>query len=165
MLSGRRRVAGIIGLDGTGLIRQSASMLMFATVIGGTWNAISPTGLLARPNAGDILVRGSRASLLPTLSANQVRSAIQRNPAICIVDARDEESFNHGGISGAINIPMVLGISEMRRTLEPVKYDAEVIVYCQSPACTFAKAVARKLLIMGYTRVEIMPGGWREWSK
>lgn len=38
------------------------------------------------------------------------------------------------------------------------------MVYCSESKCVDSTVVARALLRLGYTRVEIFQGGWDEWD-
>jgi rhodanese-related sulfurtransferase len=154
-----------IRLFNIGTIRQSALILLISITLGTVWHSFTSIGLLARPEAGDILIRESRSKFLPNVSAADVRESVAHNSRLWIIDARYEQSYRQGHLPGAIDIPVDTSLQAMRNALVNANHSDDIVVYCQSKTCAFAKAVARKLFILGYQNVKIMPGGWEEWKQ
>ena len=84
--------------------------------------------------------------------------------AVCIIDARSEEAFNDGHISGALNVPYDRFTEFYDFLLATVPKDAKVICYCWSPTCDFSDQLAQELRFMGYTNVLINREGWDAWQ-
>lgn len=77
------------------------------------------------------------------------------------VDARHEFDYRLGHIQGAVNVPLkdfspqdVGGLSK----------DKILVVYCDGQECNSSVELAKQLASLGFTRVKIFFGGWREWT-
>ncbi|MEO8945715.1 MAG: rhodanese-like domain-containing protein [Gemmatimonadaceae bacterium] len=82
------------------------------------------------------------------------------NPAVHIVDVREDTEWTAGHIAGAVHI----GKGVIERDIEakiPDK-DAAIILYCGGGFRSVLAADAVQK--MGYTNVASMAGGWREWT-
>lgn len=94
------------------------------------------------------------------LTIGETRERIERDPAVKLVDVREDREWALGHISGAEHI----GKGVIERDIEakiPDK-DAEIILYCGGG---FRSALsAEALQKMGYANVYSMDGGWREWA-
>ena len=72
-----------------------------------------------------------------------------------IVDVREPGEFNLGAIPGAVNIPL----GELRRRLEELNRDKEVIAYCSVGLRSYL--AARILVQHGFKEVRSLDGGYR----
>lgn len=77
-----------------------------------------------------------------------------------LVEALGASYFADAHLPGAINLPPGQ-VDRLARRLLPDD-DADIVVYC-SGACDSSKIVARRLELLGYTRVRIYGGGKEEW--
>ena len=87
------------------------------------------------------------------------RLQLLKTPDLLIIDVRSPSDYAAGHIQGAKNIPAF----DFNATALPK--DARLAVYCPNPACPQGKAVADKLIGMGFPRVSVLEGGFAEWTK
>ena len=78
-----------------------------------------------------------------------------------IVDCRKPQAFQHGHIGGSINMPLDAKTIRIVRFLQDVPLTKEVIIYCQSDACTWAEQMSKRLDSLGYENVVVFEPGWR----
>jgi rhodanese-related sulfurtransferase len=80
---------------------------------------------------------------------------------IVVVDALGPISYGAAHLPGAVNIPpqRVDDLAERRIP----SLDAEVVVYCQNPACESSVEVAERLVALGFRNVWHYSGGKDEW--
>lgn len=82
-----------------------------------------------------------------------------------IIDARDEEDFNKGRISGAINIPYDY-YEEFEFQLDEIDLEKILIIYCSGGECSLSIDLADYLMLdRGFFNVLVYEGGWPEWKE
>jgi rhodanese-related sulfurtransferase len=81
-----------------------------------------------------------------------------------LVDCRYKPDFELGAIDGAISVPVDLGLGEFQRILANVEKDADVVVYCQSPQCSFSHYSATMLAGAGFKNIAVFEGGFEAWE-
>lgn len=105
------------------------------------------------------IVNAAKANI-NQLTIAQTKARMEMNPAVKVVDVREDREWALGHIAGAEHI----GKGVIERDIEskiPDK-DAEIILYCGGG---FRSALsAENLQKMGYKNVYSMDGGWREWA-
>jgi rhodanese-related sulfurtransferase/DNA-binding HxlR family transcriptional regulator len=77
---------------------------------------------------------------------------------VVVVDVRPAEEFEAGHIEGAQSIPL----EELKRRLDEIPGDREVVAYCRGPFCAFAHEAVRTLRAEGRT-ARRLEEGWPEW--
>ncbi|GKS58539.1 sulfurtransferase [Nitrospira sp.] len=104
------------------------------------------------------LVEQSRARV-PTCSAVDVKSRLDRGDTFHFIDVREESEFAEGHATGARH----LGKGIIERDIESLIPDQQVpiILYCGGGYRSILAADALRL--MGYTDVTSMDGGIRAW--
>jgi len=83
-----------------------------------------------------------------------------------ILDARTEAIYRQGHVPGALNLSreqFAGDYAKQKSTLETDK-DRAVAVYCNGLDCEDSKMVSDALVKLGYRRVLIFKGGWKEWT-
>ncbi|HYH05250.1 MAG TPA: rhodanese-like domain-containing protein [Bacillota bacterium] len=93
------------------------------------------------------------------LSAAAVKTKLEQNPDIRLVDVRTSEEYREGHIPGSILLPLDRLTTEAEETL-PDK-NAEMIVYCRSG--NRSATASQSLTEMGYTNVANLTGGIMDW--
>ena len=76
-----------------------------------------------------------------------------------VVDVRPSEEFEAGHIDGAESIP----IEELKRRLNELPRDREIVAYCRGPFCAFAHEAVRTLHAEGRSARRLQQG-WPEWQ-
>jgi rhodanese-related sulfurtransferase len=94
------------------------------------------------------------------VSVEQTRAGLRDNPAMFLVDVREDNEWAAGHAVGAIH----MGKGVIERDIEEriPDRDAELILYCGGGFRSVLAADA--LQKMGYANVASMTGGWREWN-
>ncbi len=85
------------------------------------------------------------------------------NTDVRFVDARNEDAFQQGHITGAIHLPLENGVlSESRLTR--LKGTRTIITYCDTQgSCSASRRVASLLFAAGFTDVRVLEGGMPAW--
>ncbi len=91
-----------------------------------------------------------------------VKSAQKKNSAV-IIDARPYKMFLKGSIPGAIAIPDTK-VEELKGRF-PVNHSQKIITFCGGYHCAKSHKVAKKLVSMGYTDVNVFAAGMPAWKK
>jgi rhodanese-related sulfurtransferase/predicted transcriptional regulator len=102
----------------------------------------------ARDYLGDEVEEIGRDELIARLARGDV----------VLVDVRPEEEFEAGHIEGARSIP----IEELRRRVDELPGDREVVAYCRGPFCAYAHEAVRVLRAEG-RNARRLEEGWPEW--
>lgn len=77
------------------------------------------------------------------------------------VDAREEEEFTHGHVTGAVHLPPG---DVPPKALEHLKKFQTVVVYDGEASGAMAEAVAMGLREMGVKDARVLQGSWPEWN-
>jgi rhodanese-related sulfurtransferase len=94
------------------------------------------------------------------LTIAQTRERVDKDPAVKLIDVREDREWALGRIAGAEHIGK--GVIERDIEAKVPDKDTEIILYCGGG---FRSALsAEALQKMGYTNVYSMDGGWREWA-
>lgn len=125
-----------------------------------TW-AVS--GLLQGTAARQIVFLGYRSQNLRRLNLPEFRAAVAGGNHL-VIDARLPDSYDHGHVAGALNVPVNADRSSRASLLAQVSKAQPIIVYCQSESCPFDEAVGAALVADGYTDVSLFPPGWASWQ-
>jgi 3-mercaptopyruvate sulfurtransferase SseA len=152
------------------LLLQTVALCAAGAALGLGANALSPRGAPlgtpVRPEAeaspGACAVDPAAASAfapVPRIGVEQAQPLCAACSA-AFVDARAEDEFTRGHISGAIHLPPG---DVPPQKLEHVKRFQTVVVYDGDPSCAMAEAVAMGLREMGVKDVRVLTGAWPEW--
>jgi rhodanese-related sulfurtransferase len=99
--------------------------------------------------------------MTPTINREELKTKIDDQEDFVLVDALTEDMFHESHLPGAINIPYD-HVKQFAKKSLPDK-DAEIVVYCASPACDAAEKTALALEQMGYRDVRHYQGGKKDW--
>jgi len=162
----RRRPAAARRLSARGLfglsVAQGAGFVLAAGAAGFTYHFFNDAGFLARANATANIRQAYRSSFIPRLSRRRVRGLLDDNKAV-FVDARPSYAPEAGRLTGAVSIPIDTPSGKRHEALADVDKNAPIVVYCQRSACSYAEAMAVRLISDGFLNVSIYRGGWDDW--
>jgi len=162
---GRREKASSAPRVSSRLMRsglQCGTILTVSVLASMVYHALSEEGLLAQSGASASVALSHAGGLIPELSADAVKLALDSGATV--IDARAESSYRFGHLPGAINVPLYARSHERRRILEDVPKSSKIIVYCQSNRCDYAVRIGVWMIEEGYTDVAVFKGGWQEWN-
>jgi rhodanese-related sulfurtransferase len=98
------------------------------------------------------------------ITADQIKSRLDRGDGLILVEALPEKSFREGHLPGAKNVPVDENFEARIRQAVP-DTSAEVAVYCANTECPASEEAAGKMEALGYENVyEYVEGkeGWQE---
>jgi rhodanese-related sulfurtransferase len=128
------------------------------------WALCTHDGPLAQAEQLRLTEQGHLAQFMPRMAFADAQRAIASHSTL-FVDARYAADYSAGHLPGAINLPITYSIGLLRARLVEVSADRHIVVYCQSRGCPLAKTVAGNLMRAGFNSVQLLDGGWEEWSK
>lgn len=79
---------------------------------------------------------------------------------ILLIDVRPAEEYARGHLPGAISIPL----SELRRRMDEIPKDADIVAYCEGPYC-FASAHAVRWFTEAGRKSQRIDGGLAHWVR
>lgn len=85
--------------------------------------------------------------------------------AAIIIDARDPEDYEEAHISGAMNIPYDVALSDPEGLERLDTAGMPIITYCGGGTCEVSLTVAEELVMAGHPRVAVYIGGFSEWEE
>jgi rhodanese-related sulfurtransferase len=81
-----------------------------------------------------------------------------RDDLVTVIDARPREEYEAGHIPGALSVP----VAELKKRLDAIPKDREVIAYCRGPYCVYSLEAVTYLRKRGY-RARRAEEGLPEW--
>ncbi len=79
---------------------------------------------------------------------------------VIVLDVRPEPEYRAGHIAGAVSVP----IAELRRRLDELPDDVEIVAYCRGPYCIYADQAVRQLRRRGLS-ARRLEEGFPEWRR
>jgi rhodanese-related sulfurtransferase/biotin operon repressor len=101
---------------------------------------------------------GSLDGLQP-VTREELYARLSSGDDLFVVDVRPAEEFAAGHVPGAASIPL----AELKKRLDQVPRDREVVAYCRGPYCAFAPEAVAHLRAEGY-RARQLEDGLPEWG-
>ncbi|MDQ3579988.1 MAG: metalloregulator ArsR/SmtB family transcription factor [Actinomycetota bacterium] len=83
-----------------------------------------------------------------------------RAGSVVVLDVRPAIEYAAGRISGARSMPL----PELRRRLDTLPKDAQIVAYCRGPYCVYADDAVRQLRSAGFQAARLTDG-YPEWKK
>jgi rhodanese-related sulfurtransferase len=122
------------------------------------WTAMRDVAA-AHHDAIDDLVEAylGRRDLLDEISRDELSARLDTGDVV-VVDVRPAAEYAAGHIAGAVSVPSI----RLRRELEHLPADVEVVAYCRGPYCVLADDAVRLLRRRGRT-ARRLEGGFPEW--
>jgi rhodanese-related sulfurtransferase len=110
--------------------------------------------------------RGERieSGAIPRIRPEELRGKL--GSGALVVDARPELFFRQGHLPGALSMPREGFVAAYQKHRAQIGANPArlIAVYCQTAACEDSAMVAASLRDLGHQNVQILEGGWREWS-
>jgi len=106
------------------------------------------------------MVAEARAAI-PSVSADDLKAAIDKKEQAVIVDVREPGEYAAGHLPGAINIPR--GLLEFTVFKKISDVNTKIYVYCKTGGR--ASLATKTLQDMGYTNAILVPLVYAEWVK
>jgi rhodanese-related sulfurtransferase len=114
--------------------------------------------------------QGEQASALKVelITAEELKSKMDKNEPLVIIDVRSSESFADSGNTIKGSMHFKLRRLRTRLGFAPLKNlprDREVVTYCSCPNDEAAVRAAEILIDGGFKRSRVLKGGWSAWLK
>ena len=93
------------------------------------------------------------------VTVEELKTIVENNGEITIIDCREKEEYIKGHIPGAINVPR--GLLEFSTKISN-RRDA---IYMYSEASKRASLACSTLKLLKYQNVNLVYGGWQKWNK
>jgi rhodanese-related sulfurtransferase/predicted transcriptional regulator len=101
---------------------------------------------------------GRRDGLQP-ISRRELADRL-RDGDVTVIDVRPAPEYEAGHVAGARSLP----IGELRRRLDALRSDIEVVAYCRGPYCVYADDAVRLLQHRGF-HARRLEDGFPEWKR
>lgn len=101
------------------------------------------------------------AKLRHETDASDVYAAQKAGDEFVLIDARADDAWQQGRITGAIHMPYRQIADRAPKEIEPT---TPVVVYCWSPGCNAGAKAAVEFAALGYS-VREMIGGYEYWVR
>ncbi len=101
---------------------------------------------------------GSRDELEP-VTRQDLRHRLAAGEDLLILDVRPRDEFRSGHLPGAISVP----VDELRRRLDQLPRDRQIVAYCRGPYCAFAPEAVALLRSHGF-EARRLEDGLPEWA-
>jgi len=158
LLSGSRT-----GDRGLSPFYQSIIILVLTGSTAIVYQSVVTAGLIRQSTYVSKVERNHVGSFLPRLSLMELESHTKNGSLL--IDARYANDYISGHIDGAVNMPVNSNSFARTAVLSRIQKDREMIIYCQSRGCPFSESLAKNLLDDGYTNIELVDGGFNEWTE
>lgn len=97
------------------------------------------------------------------ITTDELKTMLDENAAMAVIDARNPEEYQEVHIKGAINIPEK-SFAEHAAEL-PADKGARLVFYCNGVKCGKSKKAAQKASKLGYTDILIYSEGMPVWEE
>ena len=99
---------------------------------------------------------------VPRISPEELKHLIETKAAVVIVDTQPKGAYEIGHIKGAINFPWAMDI----KSPDKLPKDKTLVLYCDCAHEEDSMDTAKQLRDKwGYTKMELLTGGWSGWQK
>jgi rhodanese-related sulfurtransferase len=102
---------------------------------------------------------------MKTIEANELKTLLDGNEDVLLVNTLNAESFEKTRIPSAVNIPLEDEDFLARVEEQAGGKDKPVVVYCASQQCNSSDKAAEKLENAGFTAVTDFAGGFKAWQE
>mgnify|MGYP006289146487 CR=1 FL=1 len=100
---------------------------------------------------------------MQTISRDELKSKMDRNGDLAIVDVLSPEQYKEGHLPGAINVPVGEQFKHSIQQAVPDKGQA-VVLYCANKECSASPKAAQQMDELGYERVYDYEAGKADWK-
>ena len=97
---------------------------------------------------------------IPCIDVHELKSKKEDNPALCLIDVREQEEWDQMRIPGATHIPK----DQVAERIKEVTDNKNQPIYLHCRSGVRSLYAAHTLLTIGYTDVYSVNGGIQEWA-
>jgi len=78
------------------------------------------------------------------------------------IDSRGREKYEQAHIKGAVNFPLE-EFNELIDSILSIPVDTPIVAYCDGSGCNSSSILGEKLMELGFEKVLVFEGGWKDW--
>ena len=144
------------------IFKDSFIIIIFAAIIGFSFNAFNPKGF--------VLISKSDAKLkkIVEISSHEALVKFQAKSAL-FIDARDAEDYQLSHVRDAINVLVddeEIDYTENKFNYPELNTAKEFVIYCGGVNCGLSKELAEKFIKLGYvSHIYVIKKGFPEWEE
>lgn len=97
---------------------------------------------------------------IPCIDVHELKLKIEENPAICLIDVREQDEWDQIHIPGAVHIPK----DTIAERIQEVTKDKHQPIYIHCRSGVRSLYAAHALASLGYNQVFSVKGGIQEWA-
>lgn len=143
-------------------IKRLAYHFITIFLLGFISHRLLPEGLIRNPSAKAIVDTRHFRDNIPSINLEELMRRLSSDEGVQLVDARLPDAFRIGTIPGSVNLPVNSNHSKFYTLVENLDNSQSVVVFCQSEYCAWGDIIAKRLVSIGFPRVEVFPGGYQE---
>lgn len=98
------------------------------------------------------------------IDRNEVKSMIDADPDVILVEVLDEDEYMRGHLPEAVNVPLEPDFDVQIEEIISDRKDRPVIVYCRNRESPASSEAAERMEKIGYTNVYHYSGGKDDWA-
>ncbi len=98
---------------------------------------------------------------IKTIDVHDLKSRMDNNPELCLIDVREITEWNEQHIPGAIHIPK----DDITNGIKAIATDTDQVIYLHCRSGMRSLYAAECLMNLGYKEVYSVNGGIMEWVK
>lgn len=145
-----------------GLLRETAIVLGMGLALAGV--LVASGKATPPPPRAEVCGDTATSSAAVHWMDLEVARTLQGAPGVLFVDARSEEEYQSGHISGAFHAPMDAGVVD-DATIARLRGADRVVTYCDaSDECARSMRLATLLVEAGFRDVHVLTGGFGAWT-
>ncbi len=145
-------------------LREALLIATAAIALAFTVNALRPDGLDLAGGGPQKISGNAVAAGGHEITIEEARQAHAQGSAV-FADARSAADYAAGHIEGAISLPehdLEAWVEGFIARTDPATV---IITYCDGGECPLARALAEKLVELGYANTRFLSDGWGKWKE
>jgi len=102
---------------------------------------------------------GCKYKCCKKICAEKLKSKMEKNPGLMIINVLDKKYYDDCHIKGTINVP----VNELKMNAKSWDKNKEIILYCASYKCPKSMEAYKILKKLGFKKTHLYEGGMKEW--
>ena len=152
------------------ILKESGILIFISIVTALTVNYFSPVGIGlfgqwdSEQGVVTALAKNDNFSNELEIGDLSIAKKMYDSGSFIFVDARSQEDFAAGHVTGAVSFPIGQFDSVIHDFLDRYSPETGIVAYCSGRTCEDSHRLAQLLLDFGYTRVNVMIDGYPGWK-
>lgn len=144
-------------------------IVFFSTLFAMTYNHFSPNGIALigewNTDKGVVSAGAKNKPVIHEIEIGDILAVkgIFDDGGTIFLDARSEDAFNEGHITGATSFPVFMFEEKIESFYQTTPPSTPVITYCSGRECQDSHELAQLLMDIGYSEVHVFIDGYPAW--